>query len=62
MRSQYFKKATGSTTFTCNDGDKIFSAVNKALKTKEGVEIEAKIYWNFRRWNYSFRISLYLVN
>ena len=42
MRSQYFKKATGSTTFTCNDGDKIFSAVNKALKTKEGVEIEAK--------------------
>lgn len=42
MRSQYFKKATGTTTFTCNDGDKIFSAVNKALKTKEGVEIEAK--------------------
>ena len=25
-----------------NDGDKIFNAVNKALKTKEGVEIEAK--------------------
>ena len=24
------------------DRDKIFSAVNKALKTKEGVEIEAK--------------------
>ena len=42
MKSQYFKKATGTTTFTCNDGDKIFSAVNKALKTKEGVEIEAK--------------------
>ena len=42
MRSQYFKKATGTTTFTCNDGDKIFSAVNKALKTKEGVEIETK--------------------
>ena len=42
MRSQYFKKATGTTTFTCNDGDKIFSAVDKASKTKEGVEIEAK--------------------
>ena len=42
MRSQYFKKATGTTTFTCNDGDKIFSAVDKALKTKEGMEIEAK--------------------
>tara|TARA_A100000164_G_scaffold337867_1_gene331743 strand:- start:71 stop:583 length:513 start_codon:yes stop_codon:yes gene_type:complete len=42
MRSQYFKKATETTRFTCNDGDKIFSAVNKALKTKEGVEIEAK--------------------
>ena len=42
MESQYFKKATGTTTFTCNDGDKIFSAVNKALKTKKGVEIEAK--------------------
>ena len=34
MRSQYFKKATGSTTITCNDGDKIFSAVNKADRGK----------------------------
>ena len=42
MKSKYFKKATGTTTFTCNDGDKIFTAVDKALKTKEGIEIEAK--------------------
>ncbi len=42
MRSQYFKKAVGATKFTCNDGDKIFDAVDQVLKSDEGVEIEAK--------------------
>ena len=42
MRSQYFKKAVGATKFTCNDGDKIFDAVDQVLRSDEGVEIEAK--------------------
>ncbi len=42
MRSQYFKKATGTTTFTCNDGSKIFNTVEKAIITKKGEEVETK--------------------
>ena len=42
MRSQYFKKAVGATKFTCNDGDKIFKAVDKVIKSDKGIEIEAK--------------------
>ena len=42
MSSKYFKKATGDLTFKCNDGEKIFDAVNKAVKTKKGVVAKVK--------------------
>jgi len=38
---QFYKKATSLTKFYCNDGDKIFAAVQKALETGEGQTITA---------------------
>lgn len=35
-KSSFTKKATGKIRFTCNDGDKVAQAINKALKTNEG--------------------------
>ena len=35
MKADFIKKATGSTKFTCTEGPKLFSAVNKAVATKE---------------------------
>jgi len=35
-KSSFTKKATGKIRFTCNDGDKVAQAINKALKSKEG--------------------------
>lgn len=32
----FTKKATGKITFTCNDGDLVQSAIQKAITTKEG--------------------------
>jgi len=34
--AEYFKKATGRTTFTCNDGLAIKSSIQKAIVTGEG--------------------------
>lgn len=34
--SRFTKKATGRITFTCNDGNKIAEAIQKAIETKEG--------------------------
>ena len=35
-KASFFKKATGRINFTCNDGEKIKEAINKAIETKEG--------------------------
>lgn len=35
-KASFFKKATGRITFICNDGDKIKTAIAKAVSTKEG--------------------------
>lgn len=35
-RSSFSKKATGKILFTCNDGNKIFEAIEKTLATGEG--------------------------
>ena len=35
MNADFIKKAHGRTTFTCTDGEKLFSAVNNAVDTKE---------------------------
>jgi len=37
MEAQFIKKATSLTTFTCEEGDKLFAAVDKAQKTGEPV-------------------------
>ena len=42
MRSKYLKKATGNVSFKCEDGEDIFNAVDKAISTKKGVEVEVK--------------------
>lgn len=35
-KSNFSKKATGRITFTCNDGDKLEAAIQKAITTGEG--------------------------
>ena len=42
MSSKYFKKATGNLTFKCDEGEKVFKAVDEAVKTKKGVETKVK--------------------
>ncbi len=37
MEAQFNKKATGLTTFTCEEGDKLFAAVDRAIQTGEAV-------------------------
>ena len=39
--ASYFKKATGLTTFTCEDGDTISETIEKAVKTGEPQEVRA---------------------
>lgn len=41
LQAEYFKKATGITLFTCNDGLAIKAAVSKAVETKEAQTLEA---------------------
>ncbi len=36
MKASFIKKATGKIIFTCNEGEKIFSAVQKCLESDEG--------------------------
>ncbi len=36
MKASFVKKATGKITFYCNEGEKIFSAVQKCLENNEG--------------------------
>ena len=42
VESTYFKKATGLTIFTCNDGDALKTTVDNAIATGEGQTLVAK--------------------
>ena len=42
MRAEFTKKAKSKIFFTCEDGLKIKNAVDKSIKTGEGVTVEAK--------------------
>ena len=42
LEANYFKKATGLTKFTCEDGSLIESTIEKAVATGEGQTIRAK--------------------
>lgn len=42
IEADFTKKATGLTTFTCADGDKIFKAVDEAVITGEGVDLQTE--------------------
>lgn len=37
MEAQFIKKATGLTTFTCEEGDKLFAAADRAQQTGEAI-------------------------
>lgn len=37
MEAQFLKKATGLVTFTCAEGDELFSAAEEAYRTGEGI-------------------------
>ena len=39
MKSQFLKKAVGRIIFTCDQGEEIQAAINKAIETKEGVTL-----------------------
>ena len=41
MKANYFKKATGTTFFTCENGNEIAAAVNAAIATGEAKKIVA---------------------
>jgi hypothetical protein len=40
--ARFFKKATGTTTFTCADGAVIAAAINRAISTGEGQTIKVR--------------------
>lgn len=42
LEAQYYKKATGITFFTCNEGEAIRSAILKAINTGESSSVRAK--------------------
>jgi Domain of unknown function (DUF4442) len=42
MEANYFKKATGITVFTCEQGNEIMSLIDEAIKTGEGRRVVAK--------------------
>jgi Domain of unknown function (DUF4442) len=42
LEANYYKKATGRTTFICNDGEKFQLAVNESIATREARTIVAK--------------------
>jgi len=41
LEGKYYKKATGITTFTCEDGDAIFNTILDAINSGEGRSIKA---------------------
>ena len=42
LEAQYFKKAVGITTFTCNGGTAIYDAVQQAVETGQGTSVRAE--------------------
>ena len=40
LKANFVKKATSLTTFSCDEGDKIFSAVHKANETGEAIVVD----------------------
>lgn len=42
VESEYFKKATGRTTFICNDGEVMLNAIEESIVTGEGKIFSAK--------------------
>ncbi|GAB4094375.1 hotdog family protein [Flaviaesturariibacter terrae] len=42
MEARFFKKATGSTRFTCSDGAAIAAAIDAAIATGEGQTVNAR--------------------
>ena len=42
VESEYFKKATGKTFFTCNDGQLFYNAVEESIATGESRTVQAK--------------------
>lgn len=41
LEAEYFKKATGKTSFVCNDGEAIQNAIAATIRTGEGVTVKA---------------------
>lgn len=44
VKADFHKKATGITTFTCNDGAAISNAVEEAIRSKQAVTVQAVSY------------------
>ena len=42
VESEYFKKATGRTTFICEDGETMLNAIEESIKTGEGKIVRAR--------------------
>jgi hypothetical protein len=42
VESEYFKKATGRTTFACEDGEAMLKAIEESIATGEGKTIKAR--------------------
>lgn len=42
VESEYFKKATGKTNFSCDDGQLIRETIDKAIKVREPQTIRAR--------------------
>jgi len=42
LSAEYYKKAVGRTTFTCEDGDRLNAAIEKAIASGEGQEFVAQ--------------------
>jgi hypothetical protein len=42
LTAEYYKKAVGKTLFTCEDGDQLNAAIEKAIATGEGQEFSAR--------------------
>ena len=60
VNGSFHKKATGITTFTCEEGDRIRDAVEKAIATGEGVTVDVTTKgWNDKA-NHAWLIKDYL--
>ena len=46
MEAEFLKKATGTTTFVCEEGERFFAAVRDAVETGEPTSVEAEAVGN----------------